>query len=321
MMTRVLIVGGAGFIGSHLVRVCLERACQVWVYDDFSTGRRANLPADSALHVVEGDILDAARLSSAIDECRPDRLFHLAAIHYIPACEQTPERALRVNVEGTQNVLSACARRGVPRLVCASTGALYDPITTSSLAETSPVKGQDIYSISKLAGEQLVQYHVSKHGGEAVMARLFNTVGRRETNPHVIPAIMAQLVAGNRRIELGNLHPRRDYVHVEDVAEALAALGAMPMEQPFGIFNVGSGMEHSVEELVRLCAKAIGEPIEVVVSAERRRKFDRPSQLADLANIRKATGWAPKRTLEQALREIWKETLDARPVAGSAATT
>ena len=312
MMTRALIVGGAGFIGSHLVHSCLERMCQVWVYDDFSTGRKEFLPADSALHVVEGGILDTKRLSNTIDECAPDTLYHLAAIHHIPTCEKMPKRALRVNVEGTQNVLSACAQRLVPRILFASTGALYDPISTGPLVETSPVKAQDIYGISKLAGEQLLQYHVSKNGGQAIIARLFNTVGRRETNPHVIPAIMAQLAAGRRQIKLGNLHPRRDYVHVEDVAEALFVLGSMAMKQPFDIFNIGSGQEHSVRELVELCCEVIAEPLEIVSAPEFQRKVDRPNQLADLTKIQQTSGWKPTRTLKQALCEIWGDNLEKR---------
>lgn len=320
MITKVLIVGGAGFIGSHLVDVCLARNLQVWVYDDFSTGRKEFLPVDLALHVIEGDILDTKHLSSAIKECGPDILYHLAAIHHIPTCEKMPERALRVNVEGTQSVLSACAQHSVPRVVFASTGALYDPVSTGPLSETSPIKPRDIYGISKMAGEQLLQYHVSKNGGKAVVARISNTIGRRETNPHVIPDIMAQLVAGRRQIRLGNLHPRRDYVHVEDVAEALFLLGNVQMEQPFEIFNIGSGREYSVQELVELCSEVIGEPIEVVSAPELRRKADRPSQLADTTKIQQMTGWQPKRTLEQAVREIWEENLESRCASRQAST-
>lgn len=314
MMVKVFIIGGAGFIGSHLVQLCLEQACQVWVYDDFSTGRREFLPAHPSLHVVEGDILDMQCLSNPLDECTPDVLFHLAAIHYIPACENNPQRALRVNVEGTQSVLSACAQHQVPRIVFTSTGALYDPINNGLLAETSPVKAQDIYSLSKLTGEQLVQYDVSKNSNQAVVARLFNTVGRRETNPHVVPSIMAQLASGIRQVKLGNLYPRRDYVHVEDVAEALFALGNVPMQQPFDIFNIGSGTEYSVQELIRFCSEVISESLEIVPVPDLLRKVDRPSQLADLVKIKQTCGWKPTRTLEQALREIWEDDLEHRRI-------
>jgi UDP-glucose 4-epimerase len=311
-MTKVFIVGGAGFIGSHLVQLCLEQKYQVWVYDDFSTGRKEFLPKSVALHVVEGDILDTEPLSNWIDECAPDTLYHLAAIHYIPACEKMPERALRVNVEGTQNVLNACAQHPVPRILFASTGALYDPVNTGLLMETSPVKAHDIYSISKLSGEQLLKHHVSKNGGQAIITRFFNTVGRHETNPHIVPTIMAQLADGSRQIKLGNLRPRRDYVHVQDVAEALFILGSIPMEQPFDIFNIGSGQEYSVQELVVLCSEVIHEPIEIISAPELQRSVDRPNQLADLTKIHQVSGWNPKRTLKQALCEVWEESFENR---------
>ena len=310
MTANVFIVGGAGFIGSHLVDVCLARSQQVWVYDDFSTGRKEFLPSHPGLHVVEGDILDTEHLTDTIGECKPDTLYHLAAIHHIPTCEKMPERALKVNVEGTQSVVSVCARHHIPRFIFTSTGALYDPTSFGPLLEDFPLDAHNIYSISKLAGEQLTQYHVSKNGGQAYVARLFNTVGRRETNPHVIPAIMAQLKTGKRKVVLGNLEPRRDYVHVEDVAEALFTLGNIPVKRSFDIYNIGSGTERSVRELVELCSDVIAEPIEIISAPELQRRVDRPNQLADLTKIVQASGWAPKRTLKQALGEIWEQSQD-----------
>lgn len=308
--TKALVVGGAGFIGSHLVDVCLQEGSQVWVYDNFSTGQRVFLPNVPELHVVEGDILDAELLSETIQQFDPDVVYHLAAIHHIPTCERIPARALNVNVVGTESVLNACAENRVPRVVFTSTGALYDPIITGPLAETAPVKAFDVYSISKLTCEYLLKYYVEKREREVIIARLFNNVGRRETNSHLIPAIVAQLAAGNRQIKLGNLSPRRDYIHVRDVAEALFALGAMEMQQPFDIFNVGTGVEHSVQELVDLFADVVGEPLEVLSTPEFQRKVDRPTQQADPAKLLRTTDWNPKRTLKQALGEIWKETLE-----------
>ena len=306
-MARALIIGGAGFIGSHLVDVIRKEGGEIWIYDNFSTGRRGFLPDDPAVHVVEGDILDTERLSRAVQESRPETLYHLAAIHHIPTCERDPGRALRVNVEGTQSVITACNRQPIRRIVFASTGALYDPANTGALAEISPIKPQDIYGISKWAGEQLFQYKIFQTGGSAIIARLFNTVGRRETNSHVIPAIMAQLAVGERRIKLGNLHTRRDYVHVEDVAQALFVLGNREMDKPFDVFNIGSGRDFSVSDLVRLCSDVIAETVEIESTAELQRKFDRPTQLADLAKIRQIGGWKPERSLKQALSEIWEE--------------
>lgn len=308
-MKKVVIVGGAGFVGSHLVDLCISYDVQVLVYDNFSTGRREFLPDNHLIKIVDGDILDSQNLETAIINFSPDVLYHLAAIHHIPTCEKAPDKALRVNVEGTQSVLTACGKSDIPRIVFASTGALYDPANSGALLEDSPVKTHNIYSISKQTGEQLLAYHADQFGAQTVIARLFNVVGRRETNQHVIPAIMTQLSSGNREIALGNLHPRRDYIHVEDVAEALFAISSILMTVPCDVFNIGSGREYSVGELVELCAEIIAEPVEIVSDPVRRRKSDRPSQLADVTKLQEASNWRPTRTLKQALAEIWQETL------------
>ena len=315
-MAKILIIGGAGFVGSHLADVCLEKDNQVTVYDNFSVGRRDFLPDDHRLHIIEGDILDMQGLSEAMKDFNPELVFHLAAIHHIPTCEKHPEQALRVNVEGIQSVLSASARHNVTKVVFTSTGALYDPKQDGALNERSALRAQNVYAISKLAGEQLLAHYTQEHQRKAVVARLFNVVGRRETNPHVIPAILAQLHQGKRKVSLGNLAPRRDYVHVEDVAEGLYALGKMPSESEYDVFNIGSGIEHSVKDLVMYLSEIIGEPIEIVSDPSRRRKGDRLSQLANIDKIRRAVDWQPARTLQQALAEIWDDVLHGYVVAG-----
>ena len=309
-MRNVIVVGGAGFVGSHLVDFCLERGCQVLVFDDFSTGRREFLAEHPALQVEEGDILDTAHLAATVRSFKADTLYHLAAIHYIPACEEHPEKALRINVEGTQSVLTASgAYEDLSRIVFASTGALYDPENQGPLNEGATIRAHGIYGISKLAAEQLLKYHISKANTQVVAARLFNVVGRRETNPHMIPAISGQLSRGRHQITLGNLHPRRDYIHVEDVGEALFSMGHMRLHNGFDVFNVGSGVEHSVQEVVDLFAEVIGEPLEVISLPELQRKVDRPTQLADSSKLQNETGWHPSRELRQALSEIWEETI------------
>jgi len=304
---KAMVIGGAGFIGSHLVDVCLQNDVQVAVYDNFSTGKKGFLPTVPELQITEGDILDSRQLSETIAQFNPDVVFHLAAIHHIPTCEKMPLQALRVNIEGTESVLNACAENRISRLVFTSTGGIYDPRTIGPLNENSPIKATDIYTISKSTCENLISYYVTKKDQQAIIARLFNAVGCRETNSHVIPAIMSQLVLGLRQIKLGNLSPRRDYIHVLDIAEALFSLGSMNSQKPYDVFNVGSGIENSVQDVVDLFAEENGEPIEIISSPELQRKVDRPTQQADISKISIAAGWVPSRNLRQALSEIWKE--------------
>jgi UDP-glucose 4-epimerase len=115
---------------------------------------------------------------------------------------------------------------------------------------------------------------------------------------------MEQLVAGGRRIELGNLNPKRDYIHVRDIADALVVLAATEPSAELDVFNIGSGTEHTVSELVAMCAEILGEPVEVATVESRRRKFDRPSQLADISRLCAHTGWSPSRGVKRALEEL-----------------
>jgi UDP-glucose 4-epimerase len=307
-ISKVLIVGGAGFVGSHLVDVCLENGLQVGVYDNFSVGKRNFLPEIPSLQVIEGDILDAGQINTAVKQFRPDVVFHLAAIHHIPTCERIPDQALSVNIVGTQNVLHACLEANIRRVVFASTGALYDPLIFGPLAETEPVKAFDIYSISKLTCEHLLAYYSTKNDREVMVARLFNCVGRRETNSHLIPAVVGQLVTGKRQIQLGNLTPRRDYIHVEDAAAAFFALGNLQSDQKFDVFNVGTGIEHSVQELVETFADVLGEKLDIISTPELQRKVDRPTQQANSNKLQQKTGWKPVHSLKKALGDVWQES-------------
>jgi UDP-glucose 4-epimerase len=258
--------------------------------------------------IVKGDILDPKALADCINEYEPEVVFHLAAIHFIPACENDPTNALRINVEGTQNVLNATAGKTL-KLIFTSTGAIYDPEITSALNENSNIRTGDIYGITKLTAEELVKYHVKKERGHSVIARLFNAVGPRETNPHLVPAIMDQLAQGNWNVELGNLYPKRDYIHARDIAEGLFAIAQTNFDADLEIFNIGSGTEYTVEELVSLCGEASGNPITIESVESRRRKYDRPNQLADISKINKLCGWAPKRNLRIALEEVWNNEM------------
>lgn len=305
MNNNYLIIGGAGFIGSHLVDVCYAAGKNVIIYDNFSLGKMEYLKNSPNVEIVKGDILDLKSLQDCINKYQPEIVFHLAAIHFIPACENDPSNALRINVEGTQNVLLATAGK-VSKLIFTSTGAIYDPEITTALNEESPIRTGDIYGITKLTAEELVRYHVKKERGNVVIARLFNAVGPRETNPHLVPAIMDQLAEGNWHIELGNLYPKRDYIHARDIAEGLFAISQTTFNSSLEIFNVGSGAEYTVEELVTLCGEASGNPITIESVEARRRKYDRPNQLADISKITRLCGWMPKRNLKIALEEVWK---------------
>jgi UDP-glucose 4-epimerase len=300
MTPPILVTGGGGFVGSHLVEQLVADGHRVHVVDDLSRGRIEWLP--EGVRLEELDIRDGPGLRRIVARMRPQIVVHLAAMHFIPAVDGAPELAEDVNVGGTRALLDALEDVPPQRLVFASTAAVY-PDRAGPIPETCEPGPLDTYGRTKLEGERLVDEFGTASRMSAVLARIFNVVGRRETNAHVVPELVGQLREGARRVRLGNLGPRRDYTDVRDVADALARLTLMPSTGTQRV-NVGSGRGVSVADLVTACERVLGQPIEVDVDESRRRAVDRQELVADNARLRSLTGWAPKRTLEQTLAEL-----------------
>jgi UDP-glucose 4-epimerase len=297
---HVLVTGGAGFIGSHLTRELLTRGATVDVVDDYFAGEPELVPDDAEAH--ELDIRSEA-FGELVTDLDPDVLVHLAAIHYIPYCNENPEEAFEVNVMGTRNVFEAareCA--DLDRVVFASSAAVYPPRDEAN-AEDSELGPMDIYGRSKLLGEDLLRLFHEDTGVPASSARLFNVYGPDETNMHLIPAIVDQIRDGSREVELGNLSPARDFVYVEDVANALAAMAA---DDADGVraYNVGTGEEHTVREVVEAVGDALGEDLQVEQEQERVRESDRPHLKADVTRIERELGWTPQTNFVDGLQTL-----------------
>jgi UDP-glucose 4-epimerase len=205
-------------------------------------------------------------------------------------------------VNATRTLLEALARRPPQLLLFASTAAVY-PDQPGPIAESCRPQPFDLYGRTKLEGERLVAGFASKTGTSSMVARIFNVIGRRETNPHVVPELVGQLRQGNARVRLGNLEPRRDYTDVLDAAVALERLVSLPDESA-GIFNLGSGRSVSVADLVQVCEEVLGRSIHVDLEPRRRRTQDRAELVADSRRLREATGWQPTRSLPETLAEL-----------------
>ncbi|MBI2954669.1 MAG: GDP-mannose 4,6-dehydratase [Chloroflexi bacterium] len=307
-MPRAMITGGAGFVGSQLVRELLRAGYEVLVYDNLSVGRRENLPTEqSRLTLIEEDILDLGKLRDAVASFDPQIMFHLAAIHYIPYCNAHPLETIRVNVEGTQAILEACKTANVQRIVAISSAAVYR-ICDEANREMDLAAPCDIYGISKLFGEHLVRLFHEDTGISCMIARLFNVYGPRETNPHVIPALVGQLHRSNT-VDLGNIDCKRDFIYVEDVAQALIRMAHWQGASSC-VFNLGTGREYSIRELVEICEQILAKPITISVSPSLQRRTDRGHLLADITRIRTLLGWEPKYDLPQGMTELLIPLLD-----------
>jgi UDP-glucose 4-epimerase len=270
------------------------------VIDDLSRGSSAWLPTETVLHAI--DVRDSDAVERVVRRVLPDVVVHLAALHFIPEVDGAPQLARDVNVTGTKNLLQALTKKPPELLLFASTGAVY-PNQEGPISETCPVGPIDLYGRTKVDGEQLVGRFGVETGTRCVVARIFNVIGQRETNRHVVPELIGQLRRGTSPVRLGNLSPRRDYTDVIDVADALTRLISQS-SQAHTTFNVGSGRGVSVAELLTTCEQVLGRPIPVQVDAERQRSVDRAELISDVRRLTRTTGWSPGRSLEQTLSDL-----------------
>lgn len=307
MPKNILITGGAGYVGFSLSRKLAE-AHRVCVIDNFSNSRvTPEQLADIGITVERLDIRDRQALGKVIDTFGPDCIVHLAAVHFIPACENDPPLCFSTNIEGTMNLASLCP--AACRFVSISSGAVYGPSALAHHEESSEIRPDDFYGISKLHGEHYVHYFAKKHGFAAVIVRLFNVVGPGETNPHIVPEIFAQILAGRRTMHLGNIEPKRDFIHVEDAADALSVVGLHGDVQPGVVetVNLGTGEQHSVSDVIDMISLAKGVDLKIEADPSRFRKSDRPVMSADIAKIDSLFGWSPRRTLNDAIEDMARD--------------
>ena len=308
----ILVTGGAGFVGSWLLGelLAIGGVSRITVLDNLSNGRRAHVPDSPRIALEEIELSDPAAVERVVERCRPDIVFHLAALHFIPYCNAHQARTMEVNVVGTQALLDACRRYPPSRVVIASSVAVYS-VRDGANAEESVVAPVDIYGLSKWINERQLELYSTEcpESTRCAVARFSNVYGPRETNPHVIPEILAQLAARRTTIALGNVKPKRDYIYAPDVARALIAI-VERSEQRFRIYNVGTGREYSVEEIVACLSRISGRPLEIAVDPSRVRATDRMHLLCDLSRIESELGWRPSYTMEAGMTELW-QTLEA----------
>ena len=301
MPEKILVTGGAGFMGSALVRILAEEGHEVFSYDNFVTGTSSNLKGVIPLsHIIRGDV-ESWKFMKTVSGMRPDMVYHLAADPYIPLSYDHPERFVRTNFEGTLNVLMTCKTFEVKRIIHYSTSEVYGSAKTTPMDEDHSTLPQSVYAVSKLAADHLCQVLAREQGVPVVIARPFNCYGPRETHPYVIPEIVSQL-ARSQELLLGNLDARRDFTYVDDTARAACMLATKEGIEG-QVFNIGYGKDYSVREIADKIASIMGGghvPIRVEVS--RLRPYDVSRLVCDSSKLRNLTGWKPEVTLEEGLR-------------------
>ncbi len=301
---RVLITGGAGFIGSTLVRACLEEGDEVRVLDDFSTGRLENLAeVQEAIDIVQGSVVDFEMVQRSVNGC--ELVYHLGALPSAFQSVDEPVRTHAVNLSGTVHVLEASRREGVRRVVYASSCAIYGDSNALPLGEDLPPLPGSPYALQKLAGELYCRQFTCLYGLQTVALRYFNVFGPRQ-DPRslyaaVVPRFLSAVVRGVPPCIHGDGLQSRDFVHVDDAGAATRAAALAPPECVGQTINVARGERVSVLELLKEVARAAGRDALEPVFEPTRLGDVRHSQ-ADISEAERLLGWRPRTTLAEGLR-------------------
>lgn len=302
----VLVTGAAGLIGVPVVRCLRRKGFNVVAIDDGSAGTLRRLNEfngceDVAVRVI--DIRHGAQLAELVKAQPLWGIIHLAARHFIPDCERVPGETLSVNVMGTQNLIDACVPRPPRRIVFASTADVYED-NSRPHHESDPVGPFGVYGSSKLLGERLFSDQAYRLDGcRITTARLFNVYGHGDPHPHLIPEVIRQFRLGET-LQLGNLQPTRDFVYVDDVADALVAMLDDDQDRVFGVLNVGTGVATPAYEVVKLVADLVGSGAAVETDRSRLRHRMRPTSCAVPDRLRELLPWWPRTSLRDGIRHM-----------------
>lgn len=260
---RVLVIGGAGLIGSHVVEELLKTPVgEVVVYDNFCRGRQENLEdalkdRRVKLFPLGGDILHTDILDKAIEKA--DAVFHLAAL-WLLHCHEFPESAFEVNIRGTFNVLEACRRHNTAKLIYSSSASVYGDAVEEPMTEDHPFNSWTFYGATKVAGEHMIRAYHRRYGLKTVGLRYMNVYGPRQDYRGAYVAVMMKILDSIDRNEppvvYGDGSQAYDFIHVRDVARA--NLCALTSDCEFGFFNVGRGIKTSIKDLALLLLKLTG---------------------------------------------------------------
>jgi len=305
--SRVLVVGGAGFIGSHVVEELLKEDIEeVVVYDNFSRGSRENLEEalkDSRVKIFDigGDILHTDILNEAVKG--KDYVFHLSAL-WLLHCYDYPRNAFHVNIEGTFNVLEACVKHNIKKLIFSSSASVYGNPVELPMRETHPYNNQTFYGATKIAGEHMCKAFYHRYGLNYVGLRYFNAYGARQdykgTYIAIIMKILDRIDKGLPPVVYGDGSQAYDFIYVSDIARA--NICAMKSDATDDFYNIATGKQTSIKDLTKTLLDITDSDLEIVY--QEADKMFVTSRIADVSKAKKELGFEYKIDIQEGLEKL-----------------
>lgn len=299
---RVLVTGGAGFIGSHLVDLITRQGRQVWIIDNLSTGSPDNLRKGENVKFVKGDVTDQSYVGSVIGNV--DAVVHLAAILDHELCLRNPELANQVNANGTLTVLEEARKRDIERFVFASSAAVYGNATKLPITEDSKLEPLTAYGASKLAAERHCLEYARQYGLSTVCLRYFNVFGPRQTARQysgVITEFMKNLRHNQPPLVHGDGLQTRDFVSVNDVVDA--TILALDSKTANGVYNIATGVETTIQDLATTLISVTGRTLTPAHAPPRSGDIRRSR--GAIGRAKDELGYSPRTNLDEDLRNLW----------------
>ncbi|MBL6445767.1 GDP-mannose 4,6-dehydratase [Fulvivirga sp. 29W222] len=297
----VMVAGGAGFVGSAIIRELLKLNAKVVCFDNYLHGIPENVEGLDNVEVVQGDALNQLEIIDAITRCDVKYIINCIGDTYVPTAYKWPRRFFDINLTACLNILEACKICDVKRMLYVSSTEVYGITEEETLDEYVSLKPVNTYAVSKLAADRLCYTYCIEHDVPVVTARIFNCYGPRESEPYIIPEIIHQLNKGNV-LRLGNIKAERDFTYVHDTARALIKVLFSNMENG-DVVNVGSNTSFSVEWLANQIADIMNvKDLKIEVDTDRLRACDIDRFRCDNTKLKSITDWQPEIDMIEGLK-------------------
>ena len=303
---RALVTGASGFVGEYLVQQLLDSG------DEVLGTTMPGLPYKEVLgcSYKPCDVTNADEIAEIISDFKPEAVYHLAAIAFVPEAEKDFSKTLTINVGGVSNVAKACSLVGA-KLLFISSSDIYGKIDSLPITEETPLRPANNYSLSKLMGELVVERYERTNGLQAVIARPFNHIGPRQNDRFVVANFAKQLAKislGMKEpvMKVGNLSAKRDFSDVRDIVKAYRAA----MVSGSGIYNFCSGKAVAIQSILDELIEISGLKVTIEQDPERMRPSDTPEHYGSFEKAKRELGWSPRHSLRESLEDIYQYSLE-----------